>query len=145
MWSRGCYVSKSHWRGRHHPPRPSLGKTWIAKCSYQITNIAHKTVSAIAIFILSYLSIFFIISIESFFQCDGILCDGPSRENAISTVVDCRDIDNGNLAFFRIGLTPKSTILNIFETLLKKHGKMPKSNINGIIQVNDALEKEINV
>uniref|UniRef100_A0A8W8NIF6 Threonylcarbamoyl-AMP synthase n=1 Tax=Magallana gigas TaxID=29159 RepID=A0A8W8NIF6_MAGGI len=77
-------------------------------------------------------------------NCDGILCDGPSRENAISTVVDCRDIDNGNLAFFRIGLTPKSTILNIFETLLKRHGKMPKSNTNGITPVNGVFEEEIN-
>lgn len=104
-----------------------------------------QTVSVIAIFILQYyvfpsFSHLYLI----FFQCDGILCDGPSRENAISTVVDCRDIDNGNLAFFRIGLTPKSTILNIFETLLKRHGKMPKSNTNGITQVNGVFEEEIN-
>lgn len=142
MWSCSCDFSKSHWRGRHHPPRPSLGKTWVAKCSYKNTNIANSTV--IAIFILSYLSIFFTFVFNLFFQCDGILCDGPSRENAISTVVDCRDIDNGNLAFFRIGLTPKSTILNIFETLLKRHGKMPKSNTNGITPVNGVFEEEIN-
>lgn len=56
-------------------------------------------------------------------QCDGILCDGPSRDNAISTVVDCREIDSGKISFFRIGITPKSTVLEIFNTLLKKHKK----------------------
>ena len=56
-----------------------------------------------------------------FFQCDGILCDGPSPENAASTVVDCRNIKSGKIGFFRIGLTPKSTVLGIFDNVLKKH------------------------
>jgi hypothetical protein len=55
------------------------------------------------------------------FQCDGVLCDGPSPENAASTVVDCRNVSNGKIGFFRIGLTPKSTVEEIFEKVLKKH------------------------
>ena len=55
------------------------------------------------------------------FQCDGVLCDGPSPENAASTVVDCRNVSNGKIGFFRIGLTPKSTVEELFEKVLKKH------------------------
>lgn len=54
-------------------------------------------------------------------NCDGVLCDGPSPENAASTVVDCRNVSNGKIGFFRIGLTPKSTVEEIFEKVLKKH------------------------
>lgn len=49
------------------------------------------------------------------FQCDGILCDGPSFENAASTVVDCRNITDGKLGFFRVGIVPRSTVEGIFE------------------------------
>ncbi|XP_061181071.1 uncharacterized protein LOC133189689 [Saccostrea echinata] len=66
-------------------------------------------------------------------MCDGILCDGPSRENAISTVVDCRDIDNEKLGFFRIGLTPKSAVLGILHKLLEKRSTTNgDSHMNGI-------------
>ncbi|XP_061181762.1 uncharacterized protein LOC133190266 [Saccostrea echinata] len=75
-------------------------------------------------------------------MCDGILCDGPSRENAISTVVDCRDIDNGKLGFFRIGLTPKSTVLGILNKLLEKRStKNGDSHMNG--SVNAAFDTEM--
>lgn len=127
---------------------PTTSKSWQnLDCKMLVQNYKHCTQNTIShsdLHEITSFHPFYYFYWINFFQCDGILCDGPSRENAISTVVDCRDIDNGNLAFFRIGLTPKSTILNIFETLLKKHGKMPKSDTNGIIQVNGAYEKEIN-
>jgi predicted protein tyrosine phosphatase len=62
------------------------------------------------------------------FQCDGILCDGASRENAVSTVVDCREIDKGKLGFYRIGLTPKSDVLEILDKVLERHGKLNKQS-----------------
>lgn len=48
-------------------------------------------------------------------NCDGILADGPSPENLASTVVDCRKIKEGKIGFFRIGVTPKSKIDEMFE------------------------------
>ncbi|ESO94486.1 hypothetical protein LOTGIDRAFT_189186, partial [Lottia gigantea] len=48
-------------------------------------------------------------------NCDGILCAGPSPENAASTVVDCRQINEGKLGFFRIGIVPKSRVEELFE------------------------------
>ncbi|KAK3091651.1 hypothetical protein FSP39_021573 [Pinctada imbricata] len=54
-------------------------------------------------------------------NCDGILCDGPSPENAASTVVDCRNINERKIGFFRIGLTPKSKVQEIFQRVLERH------------------------
>ncbi|TRY91097.1 hypothetical protein DNTS_020398 [Danionella cerebrum] len=52
---------------------------------------------------------------------DGVLCDGPSPENIASTVVDCTKIESGQIGFFRVGLIPKSKVLQIFEEIQKKH------------------------
>ncbi|XP_033737262.1 uncharacterized protein LOC117325260 [Pecten maximus] len=48
-------------------------------------------------------------------NCDGILADGPSPENLASTVVDCRKIKDGKIGFFRIGVTPKFKVEEMFE------------------------------
>lgn len=45
-------------------------------------------------------------------QVDGVLCDGASPENIASTVVDCTKIDTGHIGFFRVGLIPKSKVIN---------------------------------
>ena len=48
-------------------------------------------------------------------QCDGILCSGPSPENMASTVVDCRKLTSeSTLAFFRIGVVPRSQVETMF-------------------------------
>ena len=44
-----------------------------------------------------------------------MLCDGTSPENAASTVVDCRRINDGDLGFFRIGIMPKGKVLELFQ------------------------------
>lgn len=142
MWFCSCDFSKFYWRGRYYLLCLSFGKIWVVKCLYKNINIVNSIV--IVIFILLYFFIFFIFVFNFFFQCDGILCDGLLRENVIFIVVDCCDIDNGNFVFFRIGLIFKFIILNIFEILLKRYGKMQKSIINGIIQVNGVFEEEIN-
>ncbi|XP_061755655.1 uncharacterized protein si:ch211-153b23.4 [Nerophis ophidion] len=54
-------------------------------------------------------------------KVDGVLCDGPSPENIASTVVDCTKIDTGHIGFFRVGLIPKSKVLQIFEEVQKRH------------------------
>ncbi|XP_073692607.1 uncharacterized protein [Garra rufa] len=54
-------------------------------------------------------------------KVDGVLCDGPSPENIASTVVDCTKIESGQIGFFRVGLIPKSKVLQIFEEIQKKH------------------------
>ncbi|XP_077091769.1 uncharacterized protein LOC143744266 [Siphateles boraxobius] len=54
-------------------------------------------------------------------KVDGVLCDGPSPENIASTVVDCTKIESGQIGFFRVGLIPKSKVLQIFEGIQKKH------------------------
>ncbi|CAB1348099.1 unnamed protein product [Coregonus sp. 'balchen'] len=54
-------------------------------------------------------------------KVDGVLCDGPSPENIASTVVDCTKIDSGHIGFFRVGLIPKSQVLQIFEEVQKRH------------------------
>ncbi|XP_020783536.2 putative threonylcarbamoyl-AMP synthase isoform X2 [Boleophthalmus pectinirostris] len=56
-------------------------------------------------------------------KVDGVLCDGPSPENIASTVVDCTKIDSGQIGFFRVGLIPKSKVLQIFEDVQKRHIK----------------------
>ncbi|XP_038632140.1 uncharacterized protein si:ch211-153b23.4 [Scyliorhinus canicula] len=61
-------------------------------------------------------------------KVDGVLCDGPSPENIASTVVDCTKIESGALSFFRVGLVPKSQVLQLFEEVQKKH---LKGHING--------------
>ncbi|XP_066571452.1 uncharacterized protein LOC136760098 [Amia ocellicauda] len=54
-------------------------------------------------------------------KVDGVLCDGPSPENIASTVVDCTKIESGNIGFFRVGIFPKSQVLQIFEEVQRKH------------------------
>ncbi|KAG8553914.1 hypothetical protein GDO81_003602 [Engystomops pustulosus] len=54
-------------------------------------------------------------------KVDGVLCDGASPENIASTVVDCTKIETGNIAFFRVGIVPKSQVLQILEQVQKKH------------------------
>ncbi|XP_028271313.1 uncharacterized protein LOC114442175 [Parambassis ranga] len=54
-------------------------------------------------------------------KVDGVLCDGPSPENIASTVVDCTKIETGQIGFFRVGLIPKSKVLQIFEEVQKRH------------------------
>ncbi|CAK6956399.1 uncharacterized protein si:ch211-153b23.4 [Scomber scombrus] len=54
-------------------------------------------------------------------KVDGVLCDGPSPENIASTVVDCTKIETGHIGFFRVGLIPKSKVLQIFEEVRKQH------------------------
>ncbi|KAJ8015764.1 hypothetical protein DPEC_G00029530 [Dallia pectoralis] len=55
-------------------------------------------------------------------KVDGVLCDGPSPENIASTVVDCTKIDSGHIGFFRIGVIPKSQVLQIFTEVQRSHG-----------------------
>ncbi|KAM9310056.1 uncharacterized protein KZ484_026015 [Pholidichthys leucotaenia] len=54
-------------------------------------------------------------------KVDGVLCDGPSPENIASTVVDCTKIETGQIGFFRVGLIPKSKVLQIFEEVQRQH------------------------
>ncbi|KAF6731406.1 putative threonylcarbamoyl-AMP synthase [Oryzias melastigma] len=54
-------------------------------------------------------------------KVDGVLCDGPSPENIASTVVDCTKIETGHIGFFRVGLIPKSKVLQIFEEVQNRH------------------------
>ncbi|NXH32958.1 YRDC protein, partial [Myiagra hebetior] len=53
-------------------------------------------------------------------QVDAVLCGGPSPENVASTVVDCTKIDSGSIGFFRVGIIPKSQVLQILEQVQKK-------------------------
>ncbi|XP_076018872.1 uncharacterized protein LOC143010443 [Genypterus blacodes] len=54
-------------------------------------------------------------------KVDGVLCDGPSPENIASTVVDCTKIETGHIGFFRVGLIPKSKVLQIFQEVQRRH------------------------
>lgn len=54
-------------------------------------------------------------------KVEGVICDGPSPENIASTVVDCTKIESGNIGFFRVGLIPKSQVLQLFEEVQRKH------------------------
>lgn len=63
------------------------------------------------------------------------MCDGPSRENAASTVVDCREINEGKLGFFRVGLTPKSKVEEIFDRVKQRHSD--SGSDSGISQSGD--------
>ncbi|XP_048461277.1 uncharacterized protein si:ch211-153b23.4 [Rhincodon typus] len=66
-------------------------------------------------------------------KVDAVLCDGPSPENIASTVVDCTKIETGTLGFFRVGLVPKSQVLQLFEEVKKKHLKG---------QINDSFNQD---
>ncbi|XP_026704639.1 uncharacterized protein LOC113480217 isoform X1 [Athene cunicularia] len=61
-------------------------------------------------------------------KVDAVLCDGPSPENIASTVVDCTKIDSGNIGFFRVGIIPKSQVLQVLEQVQKKHTLVPNSS-----------------
>ncbi|TKS72489.1 YrdC domain-containing protein, mitochondrial [Collichthys lucidus] len=67
-------------------------------------------------------------------KVDGVLCDGASPENIASTVVDCTKIETGHIGFFRVGLIPKSKVLQIFEEVQKRHSQG---------QVNPAFEDDL--
>ncbi|XP_009663480.2 uncharacterized protein [Struthio camelus] len=54
-------------------------------------------------------------------KVDAVLCDGPSPENIASTVVDCTKINSGSIGFFRVGIIPKSQVLQILEQVQKKY------------------------
>ncbi|XP_048255486.1 uncharacterized protein LOC124112776 [Haliotis rufescens] len=54
-------------------------------------------------------------------NCDGILCSGPAPENSASTVVDCRNINKGQLGFFRIGIVKRTFVESVFEGVLNSH------------------------
>ncbi|XP_074864239.1 uncharacterized protein LOC142020382 [Carettochelys insculpta] len=56
-------------------------------------------------------------------KVDAVLCNGPSPENIASTVVDCTKIESGNIGFFRVGIVPKSKVLQILEQVLRKHAQ----------------------
>ncbi|XP_075692747.1 uncharacterized protein LOC142659985 [Rhinoderma darwinii] len=56
-------------------------------------------------------------------KVDGVLCDGASPENIASTVVDCTKIETGNVAFFRVGIVPKSQVLQILDQVQQKQKK----------------------
>ncbi|XP_072287104.1 uncharacterized protein [Pyxicephalus adspersus] len=54
-------------------------------------------------------------------KVDGVLCDGASPENIASTVVDCTKLESGDIAFFRVGIVPKSQVLQILSRVQEKH------------------------
>ncbi|KAJ7396154.1 hypothetical protein BTVI_147968 [Pitangus sulphuratus] len=72
-------------------------------------------------------------------KVDAVLCDGPSPENIASTVVDCTKIDSGNIGFFRVGLVPKSQVLQILEQVQKKHQVAPNSGTGPVKGHEEAL------
>ncbi|XP_027518193.1 uncharacterized protein LOC113956156 [Corapipo altera] len=72
-------------------------------------------------------------------KVDAVLCDGPSPENVASTVVDCTKIDRGNIGFFRVGLIPKSQVLQILEQVQKKHQEAPNSGTGPVKGREEAL------
>ncbi|XP_063045583.1 uncharacterized protein si:ch211-153b23.4 [Engraulis encrasicolus] len=74
-------------------------------------------------------------------KVDAVLCDGPSPENIASTVVDCTKIDSGNIGFFRVGLIPKSKVLQLFEEVQKKH-KHGQMNPGFETDISDSMERE---
>ncbi|XP_067677967.1 uncharacterized protein [Haliotis asinina] len=48
-------------------------------------------------------------------KLDAVICDGESRELVASTVVNCMNIDQGEISYFRIGCTPKEIVDQHFE------------------------------
>ncbi|XP_040190370.1 uncharacterized protein LOC120921928 [Rana temporaria] len=61
-------------------------------------------------------------------KVDGVLCDGASPENIASTVVNCTKLESGDVAFFRVGIVPKSQVLEILGRVQEKHRR---GHING--------------
>ncbi|KAK3089889.1 hypothetical protein FSP39_007380 [Pinctada imbricata] len=45
----------------------------------------------------------------------GVICDDESKEPVASTVVNCVNIDEGEISYFRIGCTPKKIVDSHFE------------------------------
>ncbi|XP_046556888.1 uncharacterized protein LOC124266116 [Haliotis rubra] len=43
-------------------------------------------------------------------KLDGVICDGDSRELSASTVVNCMNIDQGEITYFRVGCTPQEIV-----------------------------------
>ncbi|XP_018607307.2 uncharacterized protein LOC108934227 [Scleropages formosus] len=77
-------------------------------------------------------------------KVDGVLCDGPSPENIASTVVDCTKIESGRIGFFRVGVIPKSQVLQIFDEVQKKHivGQVNPTFIPDVPEVNVEIYPE---
>ncbi|XP_018429930.1 PREDICTED: uncharacterized protein LOC108802572 [Nanorana parkeri] len=61
-------------------------------------------------------------------KVDGVLCDGASPENIASTVVNCTKLESGDIAFFRVGIVPKSQVLQILSRVQENH---KKGHVNG--------------
>ncbi|XP_073485150.1 uncharacterized protein [Aquarana catesbeiana] len=61
-------------------------------------------------------------------KVDGVLCGGASPENIASTVVNCTKLESGDVAFFRVGIVPKSQVLEILSHVQEKH---QRGHING--------------
>ncbi|KAM4695986.1 uncharacterized protein WCC33_014705 [Rhinophrynus dorsalis] len=76
-------------------------------------------------------------------KVDGVLCDGASPENIASTVVDCTKIESGSLGFFRVGIVPKSQVLQIFEQV-QKNNKHFYDNIAFASSTEQLHDKELN-
>ncbi|XP_017279616.1 uncharacterized protein si:ch211-153b23.4 [Kryptolebias marmoratus] len=77
-------------------------------------------------------------------KVDGVLCDGPSPENIASTVVDCTKIETGQIGFFRVGLIPKSKVLQIFEEVQNRH-KHGQTNLGFVYDLHlPDIQKERN-
>ncbi|XP_047441333.1 uncharacterized protein LOC125008231 [Mugil cephalus] len=74
-------------------------------------------------------------------KVDGVLCDGPSPENIASTVVDCTKIETGHIGFFRVGLIPKSKVLEIFEEVQKRH-RQGQTNPAFVPDVHSEMQSE---
>ncbi|KAM8952867.1 uncharacterized protein RCH25_043595 [Pelodytes ibericus] len=76
-------------------------------------------------------------------KVDGVLCDGASPENIASTVVDCTKIDTGNIGFFRVGIVPKSQVLQILEEVQRKN-KLGHDN-NAYCSSTEQLTEQLDV
>ncbi|XP_007669772.2 uncharacterized protein LOC100084527 [Ornithorhynchus anatinus] len=63
-------------------------------------------------------------------KVDGVLCAGPSPENIASTVVDCTKIESGNIGFFRVGIVPKSQVLQILERVQRNQSLGQTSTVS---------------
>ncbi|XP_014769501.2 uncharacterized protein LOC106868648 [Octopus bimaculoides] len=59
-------------------------------------------------------------------KIDGMICDGESRETAPSTVVNCVNINKGEISFFRIGCAPQDHVENLFEEAKKEINFKPQ-------------------
>ncbi|XP_061582212.1 uncharacterized protein si:ch211-153b23.4 [Cololabis saira] len=77
-------------------------------------------------------------------KVDGVLCDGASPENIASTVVDCTKIETGNIGFFRVGLIPKSKVLQIFEDVRNRHrqGRINQGFENETLQTDTQISEQ---